>query len=116
MKQYGNRREVEKDPTFNALHPMVQDRMIEILVLLEIYYGEDRNIENDLGGYVVLIEDEKDISTLKAKKNIDLKTTHFEYVDIVGDYLDLLVLVMSDYSVSILIPIDLATQRMIDNC
>ncbi|NAS19322.1 hypothetical protein GND98_016025 [Clostridium butyricum] len=74
-----------------------------ITVLNENYGGESRNVDEDLGGYVILIDNEEEVNSIKSDI---LKTILPEYTDeIKGDdgtkYYSSLFLLSSDYAVTI---------------
>ncbi|MDU2283515.1 hypothetical protein [Clostridium sp.] len=73
----------------------------EQLTILDENYGEDRNIDLDLGGYVLVLETKEDV--IKVKENI-LKGIIEEYVDDIEceggkQYCLSLFLLSSDYAV-----------------
>jgi len=72
-----------------------------IITILNENYGDDRNIESDLGGYVVITENIVDIEMLKQDKLQDLIP---EYTDIIEckegvNWTSSLFLLSSDYSI-----------------
>lgn len=73
----------------------------EVIDILNENYGEDRDVDKDLGGYVLIAENIVDIEVIK--KDI-LKGLIEEYTDIVEcsegvNYTSSLFLLSSDYSV-----------------
>ena len=58
----------------------VIDSIYEIIEILDDNYGQNRNIYNDLGGYVLVAENIVDIEILKQDK---LKGLVPEYTDII---------------------------------
>ncbi len=73
----------------------------EQLNILDDSYGEERNIDADLGGYVLVLETKEDV--IEAKENI-LKDIIVEYVDDIKceggkQYSLSLFLLSSDYAV-----------------
>ncbi len=58
----------------------VVDSIIETISILNENYGEKRNIDNDLGGYVLISENIADIELLKQDK---LQGLTPEYTDII---------------------------------
>jgi hypothetical protein len=72
-----------------------------VIVILSENYGDDRDIELDLGGYVVIAENIVDIEMLKQDKLQDLIP---EYTDIIEckegvNWTSSLFLLSSDYSI-----------------
>lgn len=75
--------------------------IVEQLNILDESYGKERNIDSDLGGYVLILETKDDV--IEAKENI-LKDIVPEYIDNIeceGDnqYCLSLFLLSSDYAV-----------------
>lgn len=75
--------------------------IIEIIELLDENYGEDRNIDNDLGGYVLIAENIVDIEILKQDK---LNGVIAEYTDVIKckegvNWTSSLFLLSSDYAI-----------------
>ena len=64
----------------NNIPTEVIERMKEIIDILNENYGANRDIESDLGGYVVIAENIIDIEILKQDK---LKGLIPEYTDII---------------------------------
>ena len=58
----------------------VKGAIEDTLVILDEMYGIDRDIENDLGGYVVVVENEVDIEKIK-KTHLDIYTDIPELVE-----------------------------------
>ena len=72
-----------------------------ILQILDNNYGKERDVENDLGGYVVIAENIVDIEILKQDK---LQGLIPEYTDIIEcsegvNWISSLFLLSSDYSI-----------------
>lgn len=83
----------------------------EQLKILDANYGDERNIDTDLGGYVLLLETKDDV--IEAKENI-LKDIIVEYVDDIKceggkQYCLSLFLLSSDYAVIVV-----ATKELMD--
>ncbi len=73
----------------------------EQLNILDESYGTDRNVEADLGGYIVILENRKDIRVLKQDK---LQWVVPEYTDLIEckegvNWTSSLFLLSSDYSI-----------------
>lgn len=58
----------------------VKKYIYQIIKILDENYGENRNIEDELGGYVLIEEDIVDIETLKQDK---LRGVVPEYTDVI---------------------------------
>lgn len=75
----------------------------ETLTILDEMYGEDRNIENDLGGYAVILEGEKDIEKLK-EVHLDIYQDFPEVIEKIEvsqnmTWIKLTFLLSSDYAI-----------------
>lgn len=73
----------------------------EIVTILDYNYGANRNVDNDLGGYVVIAENIVDIEILKQDK---LQGLVPEYTDIIEcsegvNWTSSLFLLSSDYAI-----------------
>lgn len=73
----------------------------ETISMLNENYGEERDVENDLGGYVVIAENIVDIEILKQDK---LKYLIPEYIDIIEysegvNWISSLFLLSSDFAI-----------------
>ena len=79
----------------------VIDSIYEIIEILDDNYGQNRNIYNDLGGYVLVAENIVDIEIFKQEK---LKGLVPEYTDIIEcsegvNWTSSLFLLSSDFSI-----------------
>lgn len=77
----------------------------EPLIILNENYGADRDVDNDLGGYVLMAENIVDIEVLRQGK---LQGLIPEYTDIIGcsegvNWTSLLFLLLSDFAIVILL-------------
>ena len=82
----------------------VINNLISTIALLDKNYGDERDIENDLGGYVVIAENIVDIELLKQDK---LKGLVAEYTDIIEcsegvNWASSLFLISSDFSIVVI--------------
>jgi hypothetical protein len=97
----------------------VQKAIEGILEILDIEYGTDRNKYEDDGGYVVVIEKKEDFKELEGKVYIDCNEVIAEYVDKIvcsnGEvYTNSLIICNNDYAISLIIPLELTPQNLID--
>ena len=88
----------------NNIQSEVIERMKAIIDILNENYGDNRNIESDLGGYVVIVENIVDIKIMKQDK---LQGLIPEYTDIIEcsegvNYTSSLFLLSSDFSVVVI--------------
>ncbi|ACD53625.1 hypothetical protein DVV91_12365 [Clostridium botulinum] len=82
----------------------VTDTISNTIEVLDENYGAERNIEADLGGYVVIVENTVDIEMLKQDK---LKGLLAEYTDIIKcsegvNWTSSLFLISSDFSIVVI--------------
>jgi len=73
----------------------------EIIEILDGNYGANRNVDKDLGGYIVILESKEDVVEIKANT---IKGLLPEYTDIIKsddgiDYYSSLFLLSDDYSI-----------------
>jgi len=73
----------------------------EIITLLDDNYGEIRDVDKDLGGYIIIIESKEDVAEIKTNS---IKGLPPEYTDIIKsddgiDYYSSLFLLSDDYSI-----------------
>lgn len=88
----------------------------EIATVLDDNYGTNRDVEHDLGGYILIAKDKKDVEEIRQK--IDLEHNLPEYVDLITclnseSYTNSLMLLSSDYSISLLIPLNLSPKELL---
>ena len=91
----------------HSLDPLVRERMIEKIEILNENYGETRMID-DLGGFVMYVNHKEQLDELLEQ----FPVTEAEYVDaFVGadeeNYCELLLLAGSDYNMVIFMPLEL---------
>lgn len=73
----------------------------ETIQILDVNYGTNRHVDNDLGGYVIIVENIVDIEILKQDK---LQGLVAEYTDLIEckegvNWTSSLFLLSSDYSI-----------------
>lgn len=97
----------------------VQEAIERILEILDTEYGVERNKYEDDGGYVVVVEKIEDFKELENKAYINCYEVIAEYVDKIvcsnGEvYTNSLIICNNDYSISLIIPIELTPQNLKD--
>lgn len=102
--------------TLKDLPVEVIAKALEIATILDENYDENRHVEHDLGGYILIAEDKEDIESIN--KLIDFSYTLPEYVELIAcekwySYTNSLFLLSSDYSVSLLIPSRLTPKELL---
>lgn len=88
----------------------VVKKINELLQVLDIEYGSERDIARDLGGYVAVVEQAGDIEQLK-KINLDIEAEISEWVDEVADegnvvWTVALFILSDDYSIVVVTKVD----------
>ena len=64
----------------------IKNNVLEDLETLDYYYGDKRNVDSDMGGFVVICE-KSDVVDIP---NFDLKNDVPEYVEKLGDWTKML--------------------------
>ena len=100
MKKVYNESQLVK---LNSIPVEVIEFVRELIVILNEAYGEDRNVESDLGGYVLIAENIVDIEILKQDK---LQCLVPEYTDVIkcsegANWTSSLFLLSSDFSIMV---------------
>ena len=98
MKKVYNESQLVK---LNSIPVEVIEFVREIIVILNEAYGEDRNVESDLGGYVLIAENIVDIEILKQDKLQCLVPEYTDVIEVmnVENYTSSLYLLSSDFSI-----------------
>ena len=80
------------------------------LSILDEYYGSDRT-DSQLGGYVLIVENEEDLNDLTSIFYEPIECVIPEFTDKISDnYLKSLYILNPDFSVTILFPIELSPE------
>ena len=98
MKKVYNESQLVK---LNSIPVEVIEFVREIIVILNVAYGEDRNVESDLGGYVLIAENIVDIEILKQDKLQCLVPEYTDVIEVMNgeNYTSSLYLLSSDFSI-----------------
>lgn len=101
MKKVYNESQLVK---LNSIPVEVIEFVREIIVILNEAYGEDRNVESDLGGYVLIAENIVDIEILKQDKLQCLVPEYTDVIEVINgeNYTSSLYLLSSDFSIVVL--------------
>lgn len=96
----------------------VQESVLNILTILDDSYGEARSI-NDMGGYVAIIEEKEELNKFNEVSLNFKEDVTCEYVDkiVTNDgeaYLNVMVLLSDDYSISFIMKLSDAPERIIN--
>lgn len=100
-------------PTLGCRVPeLVAEKLLHYVSVLDAEYGEGRNYLN-VGGYVLIAENCNDVIAIKSV--IDYDSRLCEWVSDVGnDYLSALYLLGDDYSIVVILPIDVAPKILLN--
>ena len=86
--------------------PLIYDTALELLLhytrVLTIEYGENRNIDEDDGGYLLYAT--PDTSAEEIKAYFDYSKYTLEYVDVFEEVYSALYLLSNDYGVVVVMP------------
>ncbi|MCH5211927.1 MAG: hypothetical protein J1G06_02850 [Oscillospiraceae bacterium] len=97
-----------KNPFPMDLSAVVAAEIRNTLRILDDCYGSDRT-DSQLGGYVLIVENEDDLNDLTSIFNEPIKCVIPEFTDKICDnYLKSLYILNPDFSVTILFPIELS--------
>ena len=98
MKKVYNESQLVK---LNSIPVEVIEFVRELIVILNEAYGEDRNVESDLGGYVLIAENIVDIVILKQDKLQCLVPEYTDVIEVMNgeNYTSSLYLLSSDFSI-----------------
>ena len=98
MKKVYNESQLVK---LNSIPVEVIEFVREIIVILNEAYGEDRNVESDLGVYVLIAENIVDIEILKQDKLQCLVPEYTDVIEVINgeNYTSSLYLLSSDFSI-----------------
>ena len=98
MKKVYNESQLVK---LNSIPVEVIEFVREIIVILNEAYGEDRNVESVLGGYVLIAENIVDIEILKQDKLQCLVPEYTDVIEVMNgeNYTSSLYLLSSDFSI-----------------
>ena len=107
----------EKEVKSLTLPQEVKNMVQGIARTLDENYGEERHWQKDLGGIILILEQESDIEELK-QYNLDKDDLIPEYVDFFEseeeNWLIALILLSSDYSISLVMPMHLAPLSLLN--
>lgn len=96
----------------------VQNNIQGILTILDEAYGKDRD-KNDDGGYVIVVEIMEDFEVIEKNTHINIDNVIAEYVDVIECsngkvYTSSLVLCNSDYSILLIIPLEITPKNILN--
>lgn len=95
-----------------GLPPPVVAEIEKNVALLNFYYGEMRNPDTDLGGYVLLIENSEEMKNLKKIFHLEIDKITPEFTDFIstsdGGYTSSQIQLSSDFSVILVMALSIA--------
>lgn len=102
---------VKEVEVLKGLPSEVIDVIRDAVTILDTEYGENRDIDSDDGGYVMILESEEELEGLKDL-HIDVKMAIPEYTDRIqckeGQiFISTLVLLSNDFGIVIVMPLEL---------
>jgi hypothetical protein len=91
-------------------------RVVEIATILDENYQRERDVEHDLGGYILIAETTEDVEAITNQ--VDFGYILPEYVDLIAcengeRYTSSLMLLSSDYSINLIIPLSLTPKELL---
>lgn len=102
MIKIGKVKEIEE---VRHLPEVIIEAIKEDATILDEYYGSNRDVNTDLGGYVAVIEIEEDIEELKNER-LNIYTEIAEYVDNLDvkgeEWVKVLFVLSSDFSIVVI--------------
>ncbi|NFO67024.1 hypothetical protein FDC27_08635 [Clostridium botulinum] len=95
----------------------VKNNIESILTILDEAYGENRD-KNDYGGVVIVVEEKDDFELIQRNTHINIENVIVEYVDLIECsngkfYTSSLVLCNNDYSISLIIPLEITPKNIL---
>ncbi|MTI66297.1 MAG: hypothetical protein FH753_06820 [Firmicutes bacterium] len=102
----------------NNIPKEVKEVVVDITMMLDGEYGENRNIESDDGGYIIIIENKEDFNEI-GKLDIEINDLILESVDLIKvregeDYINVLSLFTNEFGLTLLVPRSLADKELLD--
>ena len=97
----------------------VYSAALSVVTMLDETFGEDRDVDNDDGGVVFIVENEGDLHGF-SKQYVELDSALLEYVELVkaqGEpYLNAFFLYNEyEYGITLLIPVSIAPETLLRN-
>jgi len=104
MKKLGYKRDLKE---IEYIADEVVSVILEVLTILDEEYGDERDVDSDFGGYILILESVDDLGKL-SEIYLDVETLIPEYCDVInssnGDYTNSLILINSEYSITLIMP------------
>lgn len=103
MKKIFSKKQLQ---SLNSYDKSIVEAIEEVITILDENYGENRNVDLDLGGYVLILENKSDVE--EVKKGL-LEGLEPEYTDTIQNYTSSLYLISSDVAVVVVATLELST-------
>jgi hypothetical protein len=91
---------------------------LRIVTTLDEVYGVGRDVDNNDGGFVLVVENVKDLSAIN-ERYVRLDDNRHEAVDVVkcksGAYINALFLCNNEFGINVFIPMDIAPSALLRN-
>jgi hypothetical protein len=110
MIKLGTANEIDK---ISHLSEEMKKSIQEDIKILDDNYGSIRDIDKDLGGYVVILDESKDILELNNAIKPSLNEAIFEYAKLVDGYLKALYMLSSDFGIIVYIRKSIAIKKIV---
>lgn len=115
MRKISTKQDVD---SLKGVPPPVLQRIEEIVALLDFHYGKSRNTDEELGGYVLLAENQSDVDNLKKTLLEGTNALLPECSDVIlwhkePVFTSSLFLLSSDFSVNLIIPYSLTPDTLL---
>lgn len=79
----------------------IRQSITDFTLLMNKYYGYDRDICKDIGGFACIVESKDDVDELKNEYFLDLNNDIFEEEEIFDHYIARLYILSCDYSIKV---------------
>jgi len=117
MKKIATKQDCQK---MISLPPIVQYAIEDVIAKLNFYYGENRNPDADMGGYVLIVENADDVSSLPDVFHLPIQEICPEFVDKIPTdqeiYTNSLVVCSSDFTITLIMPLSLTPSSFLEKC
>lgn len=104
--------------SLTSLPKEVIDTVREIIIILDENYGDERDAETELGGYINIVENDEDFKAIKWQEYIDLENDAIpEFVDLIkcqdGQvYTNSLILCNNDFGISYIMLLEITPDNL----
>jgi hypothetical protein len=94
----------------------VYNTALRIVTILDEVYGSARDVDNNDGGFVLIVENVQDLELLK-QRYMALDKSQYEVVDVVKSkkrlYINAFYLCNNEFGINVFIPMDIAPQTLL---